>query len=71
MGFCDHPGDTQGNIKARVPNPAVSSELLSEVFSWNQEGSGIEDVMARLRMRTVPSGYRIHNWIDGKTSLIK
>ena len=37
---------------------------------WNQEGSRIEDVVTRLRMRTVPSGYTIHNWIDGKYTLI-
>ena len=46
-------------------NPAVSTHLLSEILLWNQEGARIEDVAARLRMRTVPSGYKSHNWIDG------
>lgn len=65
--YFPHPQsvDAEGNIKARVANPAISNCLLSEVLSWNQEGARIEDVVARLRMRTVPSGYTIHNWIDG------
>ena len=32
-------GDTNGNIKALVTNPAVRSDALSEIFAWKQEGS--------------------------------
>ena len=59
-------GDVNGNnIKAQIANPAVKHNLLTEILSWNQEGTTIDDVVARLRIRTVPPGHTIHNWIDG------
>jgi len=59
--------DDNGRIIARVTNPAMNSALLQEVYQWNKEGATIDDVIERLRLRTVPSEYvgTIHTWIDG------
>ena len=50
-------GDKNGNIKAQVPNPAVDISLLHEILSWTREGASCDDVIERLRVRTVPPGY--------------
>ena len=49
----------------------MRSDVLSEIFAWKQEGATLDDVVTRLRVRTVPSGYTIHNWIDGKYTYSK
>ena len=56
-------------VVARVRNPAINSELLQEVYKWNMEGATMDDVIERLRLRTVPSKYTgsIHSWTDGIT----
>ena len=56
-------------VVARVRNPAVNSELLQEVYKWNMEDATMDDVIERLRLRTVPSKYTgsIHSWTDGIT----
>ena len=56
-------------VVARVRNPAVSFELLQEVYKWNREDTTIDDVIEHLRLRTVPSKYTgaIHSWADGIT----
>ena len=56
-------------VVARVRNPAVNSELLQEVYKRNMEGATMDDVIERLRLRTVPSKYTrsIHSWTDGIT----
>ena len=56
-------------VVARVRNPAVSSELLQEVYKWNRKDATIDDVIERLRLQTVPSKYTgaIHSWADGIT----
>ena len=54
-----------GNIRAEVPNPAVDIDLLREILSWTKGGASCDGVIERLRIRTVPSGYAYHNWIDG------
>jgi len=64
--FCT--GDANGNIKALLENPAVRSDVLSEIFAWKQEGATLDDVVTRLRVHTVPSGYA---WIDGKYTYSK
>ena len=58
-----------GSVVAKVPNVAVSSKLLEEMLVWNKEGAAIDDVIIRLRQRTVPTGYAIHNWQPGKSKL--
>ena len=54
-----------GNITAVLSNPAVTLDLLSEIKSWHEEGATVNDVVERLRLRTVPHGYTIHSWIEG------
>jgi len=49
----------------------VSNELLTEIMAWKNEGSSTNDVITRLRLRTVPSNYPVHNWIDGKEFVIQ
>jgi len=39
--------------------------LLREVLSWKRGGASFDDIVERLRIRTVPSGYVPHNWIEG------
>ena len=60
--------DTLGNnetLTAVLPNNAVSLELLSEIQKWYSEGANQDDVVERLRLRTVPPGYKIHDWTEG------
>lgn len=60
--------DTLGNngtLAAMLPNNAVSLELLAEIQKWYLEGANQDDVVERLRLRTVPPGYKIHNWTEG------
>ena len=58
-------GNKEGNISAALHNPAISGELLGEIDSWYTQGATIDDVIERLRLRTVPPGYTIHSWIEG------
>lgn len=58
-------GGEDGIIKATVHNPAVSSKLINEIAAWKEEDSTMEDVVTRLRARTVPRGYKYHTWIQG------
>ena len=57
--------DKNGNIKVEVSNPAVDNSLLREILSWTRGGASSDDVIEWLRIRTVPSDYAYHNWIDG------
>ena len=54
---------SDGSISALIPNPAVSAGLLNEIHSWQRP---IEDVIERLRLRTVPPGYTVSKWYLGK-----
>jgi len=49
----------------------VSNELLTEIMVWKNEGASTDDVITRLRLRTVPSNYPVHNWIEGKEFVIQ
>ena len=52
-------------ISALVPNCVVSSELLKEIHVWQRQGASFQDIIGRLRLRTVPVGYVSHTWHDG------
>ena len=54
------------NIGAEHHNPAVSSDVLKEIWEWKQQGATLEDVIDRLRSRTVPPGYVPHPWTHGE-----
>ena len=64
--FTIHSVDRCGRITASVCNPAVSSELLLEVYQWSTEGTKLDDIIERLRLRTVPRNYvqTIHTWTE-------
>ena len=52
-------------ITTRIPNNAVSQDILMQVHGWIAAGATMDDVVERLRLRTVPTGYAIHNWTNG------
>ena len=57
-----------GTVVASEPNSAttVPSALLKDILLWKLEGCSNDDVVARLRQRTVPKGYQFHPWIAGE-----
>ena len=58
-------GGKDGTVTTLESNTAISTELLSEIKKWYTEGATNDDVIERLRLRTVPPGYPIHSWIEG------
>ena len=61
-------GMNDGNVVAEEPNPAVQTDVLTEILHLKEEKMSIEDVISRLRSRTVPPGYTYHTWkvLSGK-----
>ena len=57
-----------GSISAEVPNPAVSPKILKNILQWQRDGATMDDVLMRLRLHTVPTGYTPHNWHSGMSS---
>ena len=47
-------------MTAAVPNPAVSCDILKEIWKWKDEGFSQEDIIIKLRIKTVPAGYEYH-----------
>ena len=45
--------------------PAVPLEMLKKVHNLLKSGISIEDVVDRLRTKTVPKGYPCHPWLSG------
>ena len=63
------PSETSsGAIVAEIDNPAVSSDLLREIYSWKEEGCRLTDILVRLRPRTVPSGHEFHTRTIGNNN---
>lgn len=54
-----------GQIVGKVPNPAVEDRVLVEILQWRSQGIEWSNVIARLRPRTVPSGYAFISWKPG------
>ena len=52
-------------MTAEVPNPAVSHDILKQIWKWKQESCSEEDVIVKLRIKTVPAGYEYHMWHPG------
>ena len=61
-----HTDTEDGCVNAVQPNHAITTELLGKIKIWYSEGATTDDVIERLRLRTVPSGYAIHSWTEGK-----
>ena len=53
------------SVAAYLPNPAINTELLKEIQQWYDQGATVDDVIDRLRLKTVPPGYVTHSWIEG------
>ena len=45
--------------------PCVTPSLLDEIASWKNAGASLKDVVDRLRVRCVPSGYTPMPWSQG------
>ena len=58
--------DVDGSIVSLHPTPCMSTALLHEIHSWRANGASEDDVVGRLRMRCVPTGYTPHVWNSGK-----
>ena len=56
---------SDGVLKANKESNIVPQHMLLEIILWRAEGAGDEDVIARLKQRTVPNGYAIHTWQPG------
>lgn len=53
-------------IFAKTPNPAVTSALLCEILLLKSvQCLTWDDVISRIRLRTVPAGYTPHAWKSG------
>ena len=48
-----------------VPNAAVNAALLQQIHGWIEAGATEDDVIDRLRLQAVPTGYALHTWIGG------
>ena len=55
--YYKYAGLPNGKITAMVPTPGVSEDLLKDIQEWKRTGATNEDVVGRLRLRCVPSGY--------------
>ena len=62
---CHYLLGANGKLTASVPNPAVHADLFGKVHSWITAGATIDDVIERLGLQTVPTGYTIHTWTEG------
>jgi hypothetical protein len=55
-----------GQVEAVLSNPAVPAALLTEISLWLSQGLQWNDIISRLRPRTVPPGYAYNSWKPGK-----
>lgn len=62
---CIYTAYADGVVIAEVPNPAVSADILKDVLLWKVAGATFDDIIVRLRQRTVPSGYTYHTRVQG------
>ncbi|XP_065887166.1 uncharacterized protein [Dysidea avara] len=58
--------NADGVVTARVHNDAVHTDLLNQIHGWITAGAKQDDAIERLRLKTVPTGYNVHTWIQGK-----
>lgn len=50
---------------ALLPTPFVSNDLLREIQCWKNTGATNDDILDRLRLRCVPTGYSPKPWSQG------
>ena len=58
---------SDGTVVAKESNPIVPDDLLKEIWKWKTDSLTDDDVISRLRCRTVPSGYAFSPWMKGAT----
>jgi len=56
---------SDGTIQAELDTGCIPQSVLREIWSMRRQGISFEDIVERLRPRTVPSGYTYHNWTPG------
>ena len=61
---------SDGHIVAQQQNPAVTKELLSEIWSWKMEHATDTEIICRLRQQTVSTGYLYHHWCPGNLIVV-
>lgn len=54
-----------GSVVGTSPTSCVSQRLLEEIDSWKRAGASSQDVVDRLQLRCVPSGYTPLPWSAG------
>lgn len=54
-----------GSVVGAVPIACVTQGLLEEISSWMKAGASSKDVIYRLRLRCMPSGYTPTPWSKG------
>lgn len=64
-----HSETKDGQVQAVKNNPAVPTEVLAEIFEWKQSGVDDNDIIQRLRLKTVPTGYTPCPWTGKCISL--
>ena len=58
-------GTADGSVCSKRANPAVPPALMTEISQWAEAGVSMDDVVERLRTRTVPPGYPLFPWMAG------
>ena len=58
---------SDGTIVAKESDSVVPEDVLKEIWRWKTDGLTDDDVISRLRCRTVPSGYSFCPWMKGDT----
>ena len=54
-----------GDLVSQDPNPAVPVTLLAEIVVCQSVNMSWQEILKHIRARTVPNGYRYHNWKPG------
>lgn len=54
-----------GQIVAERKNNTVPQSVLEDIQSWTADDLSFKDILGRLRLRTVPSGYVPKSWKNG------
>ena len=55
-----------GSVTAEQPNDAISEETLQMILDWKRSGLEMNNIIDRLRSKTIPPGYPIHPWCPGR-----
>ena len=66
----NYTGLTSRALVAEQPTDFVKEALLLKIEAWKMESCSTEDIIERLRQRTVPLGYVVTSWIPGSYSCI-